>query len=677
MTTSRHWPDLVMQQPESQVPSDGVVLLSATGISQTYDGQRFQFRDATLHLPRGAKVGLVGANGVGKSSMLRVLAGVDEPECGVVTLRKGARLAYVEQDPVLPPGESADNFIYASGSQQTAALRRFRAAAAAAENDPKELERATALMDSCDAWTLEDKVEQLSAKLHVKHLLHRDAASLSGGERKRAALAGALLDAPDVLLLDEPTNHLDLDAIRLLEDELLRVDSTVLLVTHDRAFLSAVCSEIFELHASALYRHRGSYGDFLQAKQARLEAEGAAAQDARNKLRKELAWVRRQPKARSTKSKARLDAYEELAAKVTSNTVGSLPLQIEGKASRLGTSIIKFENVGVDLDDKCILKAFSYDFKRKDRIGIVGPNGAGKTTFLRVLQQQLPLSTGHIVTGQTVKVGYYAQEGIQLPEEQRVLDFVREAISEAQPEQSAETNEKRARHVLRSFLFPSSRWSERVGKLSGGERRRLQLLQVLSLSPNLLLLDEPTNDWDVDTMAVLEEFLHKFEGVLLMVSHDRWFVDRLCEQLFVIPGDGSGEVRLWSGSLTAYCEWSEAKAAIAAAKAETKIDASPEAGADTAAIASCSTLRDATKEASGHPKKARALSNFELKSLARLELEVDTLAAQVDQLQCQVDRFDPNSNGYTELNEWVEQLTSLRAMLSEKEEQWLSLAERA
>ena len=425
----------IRMQTAPPAADGGEVLLSASGLAQTFDGQRYPFRDIELTLARGAKVGLVGANGVGKSSLLKVLVGADAPESGDVRLTKDVQLAYVEQDPTLPDGALAEEFFYGSELPGFAALREFGAAAAEVEEGGDDaaaarLARASDAMDE-RAWALESEMKKLCEVLRVRSLLRTPASALSGGQRKRLALAAALLARPDLLLLDEPTNHLDIEGIGWLEKELSSMrDTAVLLVTHDRAFLSAVANEMFELHGSSLWRHRGTYEEFLDAKQARLEAQGQQAAAARNLYRRELAWVRKQPKARESKSKSRLERFEELKSTVNAAPAPTQAVELEAGMQRLGTSILRFEKARCKRGELTVLDDFSYDFSRGDRIGLVGPNGAGKSSFLLTILQQLPLESGRVIAGETLVYGHYSQEGLELDDaEMRVLAFVREAVA--------------------------------------------------------------------------------------------------------------------------------------------------------------------------------------------------------------------------------------------------------
>ena len=461
---------VTMQQ---QVAPGQEVLLAGHDLTQTFDGQRFPFKNIDVLLPRGAKQGLVGVNGAGKSSLLRVLAEEDAPESGNLEKSRGVRVAYVEQDPSLPAGSTAADFVYLADAPAMVALREFNAAveASSSATDDDEalaarLAKASSTMDAAGAWDLETEMKRLCTVLSVGHLLERPADSLSGGERKRIAIAAALLQEPDVLLLDEPTNHLDIDAIRWLEAEIRsRRSLCVLVVTHDRAFLSEACDEILELHATALYRHKGDYGSFLRAKEERLHAEANAEAADRNKLRAELRWVQRQPKARSTKSKARLDAYDQLASRVASTAKPLGQVTIEAGMQRLGTAVLTCDALTVEVGGRTLFRDFSCEFARGARVGIVGPNGAGKSTFLKALMQQLPLAGGSVSCGETVVFGHYQQEGLKLPPGARVLALVQEAVARSPSGgQDAARDESAASALLRRFLFPPERWYEQHGQ---------------------------------------------------------------------------------------------------------------------------------------------------------------------------------------------------------------------
>ena len=639
---------------------------------------------------------------------MRVLGQLERPESGVVEMQKNVRVAYVEQEPSLPLGELAEQFLFASSAPAVMALRDYRAASEAISAAPDDegaidrLGKATAKMDATDGWAIETEMRRLCDSLGVEHLLEREADSLSGGERKRVALAAALLQSPDLLLLDEPTNHLDIDAIRWLESELSGRDLTALIVTHDRAFLSAACQEVLELDRSDVYRHRGTYEDFLDAKQARLEVEGQQAQAQRNKLRAELQWVRRQPKARSTKSKSRLEAFEQLSQKLqkAGNKLDAAKgsLKIDAGTQRLGSAVVRFVDATVDAPNgKRVMSGFTYDFNAKDRVGVVGPNGAGKSTLLKALQGKLALVSGEVTTGETVVFGNYEQTGLEWPDDMRVLELVREAVATS-PDGgvSGEKDERAASALLSQFLFPQSRWGERIGQLSGGERRRLQLLTVLAKKPNFLLLDEPTNDLDLASINVLEEFLmSSYGGVLVVVSHDRYFLDRVCEHHFVLADNEANEVLDWQGTFSEYLSYREAKAASEdektttprrGAKQATRVAAEGGgggggAGGGAAADGDGGLAGGAVEEAKAAEakaaKSAKPLSNFEIREMERLEAELEGLNERRDSLQQQIATFDNAKNGYDELAKWTEEVDGMAEQIETVEEKWLALAERA
>ncbi|EOD42114.1 hypothetical protein EMIHUDRAFT_61142 [Emiliania huxleyi CCMP1516] len=665
-----------MQQPQEVPAEGGEVLLVATGLAQTFDGQRYPFRDIELSLARGAKVGLVGSNGVGKSSLLKVLVGADAPERGSVKLSRDVQLAYVEQDPTLPDGALAEEFFYGSELPGFAALREFSAAAAEVETGGGEgvaarLQRASDAMDASGAWALESEMRKLCERLNVRSLLRSEATSLSGGQRKRLALAAALLAKPDVLLLDEPTNHLDISGIGWhrrrsplgtfqepsrnllgigwLEAEISSLrDTAARLSSHDRAASVSRC--------------------------ARLEAQGQQAAAARNLYRRELAWVRKQPKARD-----RLERFEGLAATVAAAPPPPQAVELEAGMQRLG--VIECGTQTIPMLQRCtrgernVLSGFSYDFSRGDRIGLVGPNGAGKSSFLLAVLQQLPLEGGRVVAGETVVYGHYSQEGLQVDDgEKRVLAFVREAVADGHEAQRGEGGrlggdeaERRAGQLLRQFLFPQHRWATPVGRLSGGERRRLQLLSVLAKEPNVLLLDEPTNDLDLDTLA---DFLLAFQGVLVVVSHDRYFVDKASSQLLFVLG-GDGDVRRWPDSFTRWVEWKrlqDKQRVTGSTRDQQRAAAAPSAPPPPPAP---------PQPQASEPAAGKALSAFEERRLASLEGELAALGDAEAALQQRINTFDAARDGYSDLQDWTAELETLQAKVADTEERWLALAERA
>jgi ATP-binding cassette subfamily F protein uup len=431
------------------------------------------------------------------------------------------------------------------------AVRRYCHAVSALEYDEDEFSAASSEMDSRDGWSVLTKADEIATRLRVDHLKEMPLSKLSGGERKRVALAAALVQRPDVLLLDEPTNHLDLEAIRLLSDLIAdEKKMTLLTITHDRAFLNEVCDRMLELDSGSLYGYEGNYGDYLEGKEARLAIEDKEMSSTKKKFANELAWMRKQPSGRQSKSKARQEAFYKLE-KMTKPRAVDPNLVLTNDARRIGGNILKLKNVNKKFGDRLMLDDFSYDFNAGDSIGVVGANGVGKSTFLKMLTGALEADSGEVEAGETVVFGVYDQMGMELDDGQRVLDFVKQRVLARDGSTMAEAPGEVMR-LLKQFQFPKEKWNDVILRLSGGERRRLQLLAVLTQRPNFLILDEPTNDVDLDTLSALEDYLAEFNGVLVIVSHDRFFVDKVTEHLFVFEGDGV--VKDFLGSLSDYAE---------------------------------------------------------------------------------------------------------------------------
>ena len=552
--------------------------LTLSGLTCSHDGGTvFQLRDVNYVLARNAKVGLVGRNGCGKSSLMKILA---ESCCtdldpasfsseegvrftGTVECPREVRVAFVEQEPPMSSDVTVGNSLLGIVSSTSngmvggpsksvyAAVRRYAHAVSALEYDEDEFSAATAEMDSRDGWAVLTKADEIATRLRLDHLSDMPLSKLSGGERKRVALGAALVQQPDVLLLDEPTNHLDLAAIRLLSDLIAEEKKmTLLTITHDRAFLNEVCDRMLELDNGSLYGYTGNYGDYLEGKEARLILEDKEMSTTKKKFSRELAWMRKQPSARQAKSKARQEAFYKLE-KMTKPRAVDPNLVLTNDARRIGGNILKLKNVSKQFGDRLMLDDFSYDFNAGDTIGIVGANGVGKSTFLKILTGALEADSGVVEKGETVVFGVYEQMGISLDENQRVLDFVKQRVLARDGSTLAEAPGE-CMKLLKQFQFPKEKWNDEILKLSGGERRRLQLLAVLTQRPNFLILDEPTNDVDLDTLSALEDYLAEFNGVLVIVSHDRFFVDKVTEHLFVFEGDGV--VKDYLGSLSDYAE---------------------------------------------------------------------------------------------------------------------------
>lgn len=639
------------------------MLLSAENLIKSYTGETYQLNDITLNLAEGARVGLVARNGSGKSTLLKILSGMEAPDSGAVVLRKGIHLGFLEQR----AEEEWDDVtvldvVYGAKTPLMDLLRRYRHVVEAMERqDPSaSLEKFTQLskeMDAVSGWQAEANIRMLLSKLGIAdEVLHRDVRGLSGGQKKRVALAAALVHQPDILLLDEPTNHLDIDSIQYLES-MLRSGSmngmpvTLLLVSHDRSFLDRVCTEIWELDDGKIFRHLGNYESFLGDKERRLIEMENMVETARSRMRKELEWMRRQPKARGTKSKARIEAFYELQ-KLAKQGRSASQVKLDARVSRLGEKVVELENATLFVgqgtaNEKLIVDNFSYEFTKAERIGIVGPSGVGKSTFLQALVGKLPLDSGTIQVGETVVQGYYDQTSLNdLPEDKRVAEFVQEKLSSSPTGSIGGLTSPI--QVLDSFAFHRNQHFSMIDRLSGGERRRLQMLSVLSKNPNFLVLDEPQNDLDLQTIEVLEDFLLDYTGCLVVVSHDRMFMDRLTDHLLVF--EGNGLVLPFTGTFSEYLD----------AKSSSNIET--ESKPPTRSVPSRES-----------PTKKRP-SFKEKKEYEKLEQEIDDLTAEKESLSLKLS--DPSSSSsYTDLAEWTERLAFITTELESKTDRWFELAE--
>ncbi|MEB2783336.1 ABC-F family ATP-binding cassette domain-containing protein [Algoriphagus persicinus] len=510
--------------------------LSVENLSKAF-GERKLFSNISFGISQGQKIALVGINGAGKSTLMKIIMGLEIPDTGEVGTNQQIKVAYVHQNPVFEGTMSIYQTIFdQSNSEVLNVIENYHKAMLEAERGIDNSDKMSVLfekMDAFQAWDFEYQVKEVLGKLGL-HDTDLPVGTLSGGQRKRVALAKAILEKPDLLLLDEPTNHLDLETIEWLEDYLAKANLALFMVTHDRYFLEKVTNEILELDQGKIHRYQGNYGYFLDKKEARMEIEDIELEKAKSLYKKELDWIRRQPKARSTKAKYRVDAFEDTKEKASQKRE-ERDIQLTVTTQRLGNKIIEIEKINKAFDDKTIVKDFSYTFKKKDRIGIVGPNGAGKTTFLNMITGQMSPDSGKVAIGQTTAFGYYRQEESSFDEEKRLLDIVKEVAEVVTIAGGATIT---ISQFLTQFGFPPKQQHTPVAKLSGGERRRLQLLMVLIKNPNFLILDEPTNDLDLMTLNTLEEFLDTFPGCLIIVSHDRYFMDRLVEHLFVFEGEG-------------------------------------------------------------------------------------------------------------------------------------------
>ncbi|KAF2519434.1 ABC-F family ATP-binding cassette domain-containing protein [Flavobacterium salilacus subsp. salilacus] len=505
--------------------------LSVENISKSF-GERTLFENISFGINKDQKVAFVAKNGTGKTSILKIITGEDMPDTGQVVVRKEIKMAFLPQEPNLNPELSIEESIFASDNEVLKIIEQYEKALENPE-DEEVYQKAFERMDMHNAWDFETQYKQILSKLKLDDLKLK-VKSLSGGQKKRLALAIILINKPDLLILDEPTNHLDLEMIEWLENYFAKENMTLFMVTHDRFFLERVCNEIIELENGKLYQYKGNYSYYLTKKEERIAAENASIDKAQNLFVKELAWMRRQPKARTTKSKSRQDDFYVIQEKANSRRKEH-QIELEINMERMGSKIVELHNVSKKFKEKTILDNFSFNFKKGERIGIIGKNGTGKSTFLNLLTQTIPPDGGKVVVGDTIKIGYYTQSGINPKPEQKVIDIIKE-YGEYIP--LAKGRMISAGQLLERFLFDRKKQYDFVEKLSGGELKRLYLCTVLIQNPNFLILDEPTNDLDIVTLNVLESFLLDYPGCLLVVSHDRYFMDKIVDHLFIFRGEG-------------------------------------------------------------------------------------------------------------------------------------------
>ena len=623
----------------------GMNYLSAENISKSF-GDKWLFKGMTLGLSRGDKVALIGANGTGKTTLMTILAGLTPPDEGVVSVRKDIRVGYLDQAPDFDAQLPVIEVIFSGKNPVAAAVKEYERALVL--GDDAVLARAIEQVDSLEAWDFEARVKEILGKLGI-YDVEAKIGTLSGGQRKRVALAKVLIESPDLVILDEPTNHLDLSMVEWLENYLNTQNTTLLLETHDRYFLDTVCNVIVELDNGNLYTYKGNYAYFLEKKAEREAVEASEIDKARNLYRKELDWIRRQPKARGTKAKYRVDAFEDTKEKAHQRKYDN-QIELNIKSTRLGSKIVELNSVGKKYGDKTIINNFLYTFKKGDRIGIVGKNGAGKSTLLNMITGELRPDNGQVVRGDTVQFGYYTQSDLEYKDGQRVVDWVKD-VAEVIRLGTGQT--VTASQYLQAFLFPPNKQGTMIEKLSGGEKRRLQLLRVMMHEPNFLILDEPTNDLDITTLNVLEEFLMNFPGCLVIVSHDRYFLDRLVDHLFVF--EDNGHIRDFPGNYTDYRNFlAENKEQAAAAKQT--VAARPQAPSATPVSA---------------PAK-RKLSFKEQREFETLESDMAKLESQKLDF---VEKMNAGVGSHEDFATWAKAVERITEELEEKEMRWLELSE--
>lgn len=617
--------------------------LSAENLGRNL-GERWLFKNLSFGVLQGEKVALIGTNGCGKSSLMDVIAGLIPADEGVMSIRKEIKVGYLNQNPNFSKTSTVLETIFASKNPIAEAIKNYEHAIE--HNDYDGISKYTEIITELDGWDYESKVKQILGKLDV-HDMDKLMGELSGGQQKRVTLAKVLIEEPDFLILDEPTNHLDLDTIEWLENHLSSSNTTLFLVTHDRYFLDKVCNRIMELVDSKMHRYVGNYAYFLEKKAERAEIEAVTLEKDKSLLKKELEWMRRQPKARTHKATYRENAFYELKEK-TSGKRNDDKLELSVKSERIGNKIIEIQHVSKSFKDKVIVKEFDYTFKKGDRIGIVGKNGMGKSTLLGMINGEIKPDIGKVVKGETIRIGYYKQDGLVFDPEQKVIENVREV---AEFIKMGDGREISASAFLTLFLFPPATQYAQISKLSGGEKRRLQLLKVLIENPNFLILDEPTNDLDIATLNVLEEFLMGYGGCLLVVSHDRYFLDRIVDHTFAFEGDGI--IKDFPGNYTDYRIWQEENA-----KQQKKDRDNKPATVEIAQI----------KEAA--PK--RKLSFKEKTEFDNLEKDIQTLEKTKNNL---TEKLSSGTLSFDEIADISKRLEDTVNDLEEKELRWLELSD--
>lgn len=603
-------------------------------------GEKTLFEDLAIAISQGDKAAIVARNGSGKSSLIRIIAGIDSPDGDLASMyiNKDIRIGYLSQDPDFSPDDSLLDAILNANEAWMAPLKALYHAQHT--HDQKEMEEALAQMDEHHAWELDTTMRELFGKFQLPDFNFK-VRNLSGGQKKRLAMVRILCGKPEFLILDEPTNHLDLEMIEWLEKYLESSQITLLMVTHDRYFLNNVCNQIYELDRGVLYKYQGDYETFLEKKAIRMQNEESYRDKTEKLLRKELDWVRRMPKARTTKNKARVDRFYDLKESLVGpKEAGTIEFEIE--QPRLGTKVLELHNISKSYDHKWIVKNFSYKFKPTDRIGIIGPNGSGKTSLLKLFTGSAKVDQGKIILGETVQFGYYQQDGLQIIEDKRVIDVIRD-IADYIPLKKG--HKLSAEALLERFLFPRPQQQVFISQLSGGEKRRLYLLTILISNPNFLILDEPTNDLDIITLNVLEEYLQDFPGCVLVVSHDRYFMDKIVQHIFVLKDEGV--IEDFPGNYTNYRNVQDA-----AKEQEQSIKNSD--------IPKDPVSRD------------RRTGQQEKKELIKIEKELEKLLTERDVL---VGKFSDGTLQIDQMAEVNKRLTEIQEIIRQKEARWMELVD--
>ncbi len=619
-------------------------LLSVENIAKSY-GELVLFDDISFGVNKDQKIALIAKNGDGKTSILNILSGKDVPDSGLVNYRKGIRVSFLEQEPDMNPDLTIEETIFASDNDILKVILTYEKALENPE-DEEAYQKAFEAMDRNDAWDFETQYKQILFKLKLEDI-HAKVGLLSGGQKKRLALANALINKPDLLILDEPTNHLDLEMIEWLEQYFSKENITLFMVTHDRYFLERVCNEIIELDGGKLYPYKGNYSYYLEKKEARLEQEAVEQHKSKLLFKKELSWMRRQPKARTTKSKSRIDDFQAIKEKAHQRR-NEHEVQLEINMERIGSKILELHKISKSFPGKPILDQFDYTFTKGERVGIIGKNGTGKSTFLNILSGTEKADGGKVVIGDTIKIGYYTQKGITIKQGQKVIDVIREFGDYIPLKKGKQIS---AQQLLERFLFDRKKQYDFVEKLSGGERKRLYLCTVLIQNPNFLILDEPTNDLDIMTLNVLESFLLDFPGCLMVVSHDRYFMDKIVDHLFVFRGDAV--IEDFPGNYSDYRAYEDSQVA------ENRSEKNK--GSEN------NTTKNSWKEESSGTK----LSYLEQKEFKSLEREIHRLEEQKEKVQ---HRFTDSGLTGEEIDALSIELKEITEAIETKTERWFELS---
>jgi ABC transport system ATP-binding/permease protein len=615
--------------------------LSAENIAKSFN-DRWLFKDLSIGISQGEKLALVGNNGVGKSTLLKILTGELATDSGQVVVRDGLRLGYLTQQPTVDESLQVKDILFHEDNDVARAVKEYEDCLHHPEVPHERMQAALEKMEELNAWDYDSKVQEVTSKLGVPDM-DKKFAELSGGQKKRIFLAQLLLAEPDLIIMDEPTNHLDLSAIEWLENFLSGTQITLIMVTHDRYFLDAVATEIIELDRQKLFRYKGNYAYFLEKKSEREEMLKTEVAKARNLMKKELEWMRRQPKARGTKAKYRVEAFYELKEKA-SQELRKDRLELDIKETRQGGKILEVNHLSKAFTGKPFVANFSYIFKKHDRIGVVGNNGIGKSTFLNLIPQRLKPDSGEVLPGVTTKFGYFTQDSMNLNPANRVIEEVKNIAEFITLSDGSQVS---ASKFLDNFLFPPEKQYTFIEKLSGGEKKRLQLLKMLVTNPNFLILDEPTNDFDIDTLNVLEEFLEKFSGCLLLVSHDRYFMDHLVDQLFVFEGEG--EIRFFNGNYTDYREWVDEQEFLSKPEGVEEVTISPVA-----------------------EQVRKKISYKEKQEYDQLQKDIETLEKQKLAVE---EKLNSGISDHIQLQQLGVELQQINALIEQKTIRWMELAE--